>query len=254
MPRRSAQSQPSQTRRADPPQGPTHDHLADRRRLRRARRTDRRRSRHRPPSTWSCRPWPAHSRSPPTTPSSGSSDQRVAGGPALPRSCCPASASDRRSPPGYRQRRAPASPQPSTSSPTPGLTPTRKQSGTSIHGEHSLRGVNRQFKRAMFLSAFALHHTASRGYATAAGTAARPTHKSSSAGPAKDTKAPRSTRGGRRAADRFRPPLSRPTRKYHHIRPTLPSEGRPRGLLCNMSPSILFPVMSPTPGVHGRVE
>ncbi len=35
------------------------------------------------------------------------------------------------------------------------LTPTTRQSGTSIHGEHAPRGGNRQLKRAMFLSAFA---------------------------------------------------------------------------------------------------
>ncbi|MFF8196501.1 IS110 family transposase [Streptomyces bobili] len=46
-----------------------------------------------------------------------------------------------------------------------GLAPTTKSSGTSIHGEHAPRGGNRQFKRAMFLSAFAaLHDPASRTY------------------------------------------------------------------------------------------
>jgi hypothetical protein len=39
------------------------------------------------------------------------------------------------------------------------------QSGTSIHGEHTATGGNRQLKRAMFLSAFAaLHDPASRHY------------------------------------------------------------------------------------------
>ncbi|MEU4507549.1 IS110 family transposase [Streptomyces sp. NPDC024089] len=47
----------------------------------------------------------------------------------------------------------------------PGLAPTTKSSGTSIHGEHAPRGGNRQIKRAMFLSAFAaLHDLASRTY------------------------------------------------------------------------------------------
>jgi transposase len=46
-----------------------------------------------------------------------------------------------------------------------GLAPTTKSSGTSIHGEHAPRGGNRQLKRAMFLSAFAvLHDPASRTY------------------------------------------------------------------------------------------
>ncbi len=36
-----------------------------------------------------------------------------------------------------------------------GLAPTTKSSGTSTHGEHAPRGGNRQFKRAMFPSAFA---------------------------------------------------------------------------------------------------
>ena len=63
-----------------------------------------------------------------------------------------------------------------------GLAPATRQSGSSIHGEHAPRGGNRQLKRAMFLSAFAaLHDPASRGYTTAAGPAARPTPKPSSA-------------------------------------------------------------------------
>ena len=46
-----------------------------------------------------------------------------------------------------------------------GLAPATKSSGTSIHGEHSPRGGNRQLERAMFLSAFAaLHDPASRTY------------------------------------------------------------------------------------------
>lgn len=46
-----------------------------------------------------------------------------------------------------------------------GLAPTTRQSGTSIHGEHTSSGGNRQLKRAMFLSAFAaLHDPASRTY------------------------------------------------------------------------------------------
>ncbi|MER7743627.1 IS110 family transposase [Streptomyces sp. NPDC096538] len=46
-----------------------------------------------------------------------------------------------------------------------GLAPATRQSGTSIHGEHTPRGGNRQLKRAMFLSAFAaLHDPASRTY------------------------------------------------------------------------------------------
>lgn len=47
----------------------------------------------------------------------------------------------------------------------PGLAPATKSSGTSIHGEHTPKGGNRQLKRAMFLSAFAaLHDPASRTY------------------------------------------------------------------------------------------
>lgn len=46
-----------------------------------------------------------------------------------------------------------------------GLAPATRQSGTSIHGEHTPRGGNRQLKRAMFLSAFAaLNDPASRTY------------------------------------------------------------------------------------------
>ncbi|MFC7813455.1 IS110 family transposase [Streptomyces sp. NPDC057367] len=47
-----------------------------------------------------------------------------------------------------------------------GLAPTTKQSGTSIHGEHALRGGNRQLKRAMLLSTFACMNAdpASRTY------------------------------------------------------------------------------------------
>ncbi len=46
-----------------------------------------------------------------------------------------------------------------------GLPPATRQSGTSIHGEHTPRGGNRQLKRAMLLSAFAaLHDPASRTY------------------------------------------------------------------------------------------
>ncbi|MEV5427670.1 IS110 family transposase [Streptomyces cellulosae] len=46
-----------------------------------------------------------------------------------------------------------------------GLAPATRQSGTSIHREHTPRGGNRQLKRAMFLSAFAaLHDPASRTY------------------------------------------------------------------------------------------
>lgn len=47
-----------------------------------------------------------------------------------------------------------------------GLTPTTRQSGTLIHGEHVPRGGNRQLKRPTLLSAFACMNadTASRTY------------------------------------------------------------------------------------------
>ena len=46
-----------------------------------------------------------------------------------------------------------------------GLAPVTRRSGSSIRGEHSARGGNKQLKRTMFLSAFAaLRDPASRSY------------------------------------------------------------------------------------------
>lgn len=164
---RPAQSRTPQAGRGDPAQGPAHGHLADRRRLRRARRADRRR------------------------PRTGTLDVVI---PSLARSL--AAVHDQRraletqikalledhplskvltSMPGIAVRTAAVLlvtvgdgtnfPSAAHLASDADLAPTTKSSGTSIHGEHAPRGGNRQLKRAMFLSAFAaLHDPASRSY------------------------------------------------------------------------------------------